>query len=204
MASCEQSPVVISPASSEMGTPIDSIHCVFLKMAAGALAFVCGTETVDVPPCCSQRSALIADLLQQDQDDVDLPLPLAMSEAKAWLACAQSGGTGLERDCRHSDQDGLLIQALKVRLTVRAYMLNAPAAACVPVQGVRAGCGFSPRLKHRGRPLAVPATRDRWALRPCGDAALRGGHCEGSPGVPCCVLCVFLPPSPASQSPAHA
>lgn len=61
-----------------------------LRLASGAASFVDATGAVDVPPHAAQRSALIADLLQQQEDcDVELPLPLTMPEIRAWLDRAQ-------------------------------------------------------------------------------------------------------------------
>lgn len=87
-----------------------------------------GTNELEVPGSCAQRSALIADLREQlDDDEVIVPLPLSLNEIQAWISYVEGQGRAdsgpfswrhcieLEDADRDApDHDATLVRALKV------------------------------------------------------------------------------------------
>lgn len=87
-----------------------------------------GTNELEVPGSCARRSALIADLREQlDDDEVIVPLPLSLNEIQAWISYVEGQGRAdsgpfswrhcieLEDADRDApDHDATLVRALKV------------------------------------------------------------------------------------------
>lgn len=94
-----------------------------LCLSESTVVVLGGPRDLEVPSPVSQRSALIADLREQLNDDqVTAPLLLSWEEMQAWVACAegQHRPGSVSRACisdeqgAATDREAMLLRALKV------------------------------------------------------------------------------------------
>lgn len=101
----------------------NQLESVYFRYGGESMAFVCGTQSVDVPEQVVNRCGLLADLCNQMQQRADVSLPFSFDDAIAWLDCVNLLAAGDSSSLLEKDYCTAL-SALKVRVRHDSFHLD--------------------------------------------------------------------------------